>query len=261
MDPNSILGPKEEIKAILKALGLENGKVKQPKNELVYALSNGIYLHQQEKEDLLVLAGPAQGIKSLCTHNNMLFYGAGNNCIYEALSNEAIGKRDGAVFALCSHEDELYDGGYYNETFETFTNKSVLSLHWTYALCSHNRELYSANGLISSISLTLKQEPFVARTESVLALCSHNGKMYEGRGKAIYESESNVKIAERPDLVETLCSHNGTLYDAGDYEGIYETLTGKELSKTPAGIIALCPVPPEIVKKILEKNKRLTSFS
>lgn len=43
--------------------------------------------------------------------------------------------------------------------------------------------------------------------------------------------------------VRALCSHNGILYDGGNYNKVYETLTGKEVASRDGWVLALCSHP------------------
>ena len=80
------------------------------------------------------------------------------------------------------------------------------------------------------------------RESSVNALCSHDGKLYDaGDYNKIFETLTGRKVAEREDRVYVLYSHNGQLYDSGFYYGIFETLTGRKVAERESfSISPLC---------------------
>ena len=59
----------------------------------------------------------------------------------------------------------------------------------------------------------------------------------------VLDNEKSVKIASRSDYIWALCSHDGELYDAGSYNKIFETLSGKEVASRSDYIPALCSNP------------------
>ncbi|MBR9691804.1 hypothetical protein GOV06_03370 [Candidatus Woesearchaeota archaeon] len=244
---------------------LEKRLTQGGENGLVYAVENKIFLYVNGNEDLLIKKRPGI-VKALCPHKGELYDG-GRYSARNTLSDATITKYFLIDYnTLCSHNGELYSaplkGIYKISTDEKIAERQDIVL----ALCSHDGNLLDAAGRTVYHTLTNKEERKL--DEVIYSLCSHDGDLYYAPGRKVCKvsfrpsmfgpENTESEITERPDNVLALCSHNEVLYDSGKY-GLFTTHSDVPIIPSK-DIGAMCSIPPELVKKILEERSQQTQL-
>lgn len=145
--------------------------------------------------------------------------------LLEARITEPNKLKEGLVYAIQNYKTSsifLYVDG---------KNDILLGERWhvVSSLCVHNNWLYDGgykienygffhelNQILGFVIDTITGKDIMKRERNtVYSLCSHNGVLYRGDYNGIFEVLTGKKIADRWGVVTSICSHEGVLYDCG----------------------------------------------